>query len=79
MSVRKLVLISLFLVPGFAQACPFCDLGAKETALFILVFFGLIAMGMSAFFVIFLRSGALKNAAQLNRKAIDAENPEIIN
>lgn len=62
-----------FLFPSVAMACPFCDAGGIDTAAFILVFFGLIALAAFFFFLLFLRRGELKNADRTEMSVLKAE------
>lgn len=45
----------LLLVPAPAYACPFCDFGGKDTAMFIVSFFGLLAVSIALFMFAILK------------------------
>lgn len=47
--------ILLLLIPVPAQACPFCDFGGRDAAMFIASFFGLIAVGIALFLFAILK------------------------
>ncbi|RME59435.1 MAG: hypothetical protein D6780_05110, partial [Candidatus Dadabacteria bacterium] len=42
--------LTLF-TPSLAFSCPFCELGGRDTALFIVVIFGLFSLGMVFLFI----------------------------
>lgn len=55
------------------HACPFCDFGANETARFILIFFGLMALGGAFIFAAYLRSGGFKASDGVQASVLKAE------
>ncbi len=55
--MKKLAFLLLVLFPTLTWACPFCDYGGRETALFIGSVFGILAVGIALFmFAVLKRS-----------------------
>ncbi|MBI2059532.1 MAG: hypothetical protein HYT87_07140 [Nitrospirae bacterium] len=61
------------ILPAAALACPFCDAGGRDSALFILAFFGFFALGMGAVVWAYARAGAFKSHLGLERRVLEAE------
>lgn len=68
--------VSSSLLPTAAFACPFCDAGGSDSALFILAFFGFFALGMGAIVYAYGRAGAFKSDLRLERRVLEAEGVE---
>ncbi len=66
----------LFFYPLRGWSCPFCDLGGKDTAYFILFIFGFFALGAAIFLFAFFKSGGLKKEKEeeMKNKVLKAEN-----
>jgi hypothetical protein len=58
-----LLIAGLVTLERSAHACPVCDVGSGDAAMFIVSLFGLFILGMIAFFVAFARSGGLATTA----------------
>lgn len=54
-------------------ACFFCDEGANNTALYVVIVFGLMMTGMLFLCVAYARAGAFKRAAGIEQRVLDVE------
>ncbi len=55
-------------------ACPFCDAGGTETALFVIVIFGTFAIAAFFIFLAFKKKGAFREDLKLEASVLKAEN-----
>lgn len=62
-----------FLFAKNAWACPFCETGGKETALFILTILGLFGIAAGIVLVAFYRSGAFRRDGGAEFHVLHAE------
>jgi hypothetical protein len=70
----KKILIPIFMLASTsAVACPFCDQGGQDTALFIGVIFGLFALSMLCLYFFALKRGAFEDQSKIARAVIEAE------
>lgn len=70
----RYVLVGLtFLFAESAWACPFCETGGEETALFILTILGLFAVAAAIVLVAFYRSGAFRKDGGAEFHVLQAE------
>lgn len=54
-------------------ACPMCDLGGRDTAVFLVTVFGLFCAGAASLFFVFVKRGGLKSES-LASKVLEVEN-----
>jgi hypothetical protein len=69
---RFLALILIF-SSSAAMACPFCDQGGQDTALFIGVIFGLFAFSMFCLYLFALKMGAFNDNTKIADAVAEAE------
>ena len=55
-------------------ACPFCDAGGTETALFVVMIFGTFAAAALFIFLAFRKKGAFSEELKLESSVLRAEN-----
>ncbi|MBI2890629.1 MAG: hypothetical protein HYY13_07575 [Nitrospirae bacterium] len=75
--VRLTLFSTAFVViPSPAIACPFCETGGRDAALFIGVFFGLFALGLASVALAYSKAGAFRKDLKLEDRALKAEGIE---
>lgn len=67
------LLISLFWA-DLSYACPFCDAGGAETALFVILIFGTFAISAFFVFLAFKKKGYFDEDLKLESVVLEAEN-----
>jgi len=75
--MKFLIATTAFILPTIGRACPFCEYGGKDTAGFILSFFGLVALAATFFFILFVKKGGLKNSDHAKMSVFKAENIQL--
>jgi hypothetical protein len=71
--MRRLAPALLAFAPGAALACPFCDVGGEDTAMFIVSFIGFMALGMGAIFLAVRRARPSAGGAKPEDQVLEAE------
>lgn len=82
LSYQKKALViasSVLCFPRDVFACPFCDLGGRDTAWFLATFLGIFAAGMICFLVYFVRRGGFKNSGDTATFILKVEGVECQN
>lgn len=73
--VSTLVLLGALCAPSAALACPVCEYGGHDAAVFLVAFLGCFIAGMAALLVAYLKNGGAARAdhERLAARVLEAE------
>lgn len=73
--VLFLALLGALAAPERGLACPVCDYGSNDAAVFLVAFLGCFIAGMGALFVAYLKNGGLRrsDSERLAARALEVE------
>ncbi len=73
--VPSFALLGALAAPGSVLACPVCDYGSNDAAVFLVGFLGCFIAGMAALFLAYLKNGGLRRTdnERLAARALEVE------
>jgi len=73
--IPTLALLGVLCAPSKVLACPVCEYGSHDAAVFLLAFMGCFLAGMTALLVAYLKNGGLSRVDndRLASRALEAE------
>ena len=75
--MRRKWLVTIAAICGTSsQACPFCDYGAQDTAIFIVTLFGFFVFGMIGVLFLFIRKGGWGGSEAASRRVLEVDKGE---